>query len=86
MERIPEAYQTGVLVPLRSVGIEAPSGSAEIGSLPNFYSLIPIAQAANKAVFELSGSEARGAQYTRAQDTRETFVRIAEDIVRRARE
>jgi ATPases involved in chromosome partitioning len=83
MDKIPNEYQTGVVDPLRAAGIEPPSGSPEIGSLPNFYSLVPIAQEANKAVFELSGAEARGAQYTRAQDTRETFAAIGREILRR---
>ena len=83
MDRIPSEYDAGVIKPLKTAGIEPPSGPPEIGSLPNFYSLVPIAQGANKAVFELGGAEARGAQYTRAQDTRGTFAAIGQEIVRR---
>jgi cellulose biosynthesis protein BcsQ len=77
LQRIEDAYQAGVLTPL-DVGADDES---ELGSLKNFGSLIPLAQKANKALFELSGNEARGAQFTRAQNTRELFTTIAERIV-----
>jgi cellulose biosynthesis protein BcsQ len=84
MDRIPKAYVEGILDSLdyaadNPVLRETPA----LGSLPNFYSLIPIAQAANKAVFELSGSEVRGAQYTKARETAYTFSIIAKGIVDR---
>jgi hypothetical protein len=81
MDRIPGAYQDGVVTPLAAEGVLPPADSPPaIATIPNFYSLIPIAQDVNKAVFELSGNEARGAQYTRAQETRETFLAIASAI------
>jgi cellulose biosynthesis protein BcsQ len=83
LKKIPEAYREGVLVPLESAGVSPPGDSPDLGALPNFYSLIPIAQDAKKAVFELGGSEARGAQFTRAQDTRTTFEGIGAEILRR---
>lgn len=84
MDRIPGAYEDGIVVPLAAEGVHAPADSQpEIATIPNFYSLIPIAQDVNKAVFELTGSEARGAQFTRARQTRETFLTIASEIDRR---
>ncbi len=80
LRRIDKAYEDGILTPL---GIPQGDGSPELGSLPNFASLVPLAQKANRALFELSGNEARGAQYTRAQSTRELFESIAERIVER---
>ena len=81
MDRIPEAYQDGVVRPLEEQGIHPPpNADPAIATIPNFYSLIPIAQDSNKAVFELTGSEARGAQFTRAKETRETFLAIATEI------
>ncbi|MGN6577011.1 MAG: hypothetical protein ACTHKG_15140, partial [Nocardioides sp.] len=50
------------------------------GEVKNLSSLIPMAQQANKAIFELTGSQARGAQYTRAQDTLELFDALAHRI------
>jgi chromosome partitioning protein len=80
LDRIPDAYRSGVL---EQLGVEAEAIEEPLGSLPNFASLVPTAQEANKAIFELSGEEARGAQYTRAQETRETFANIARGIVQR---
>jgi chromosome partitioning protein len=83
LHRIPQAYEDGVLQPLRNVGITVPAESPDLGALPNFYSLVPIAQDAKKAVFELGGAEARGAQFTRAQDTLDTFQSIGKEILSR---
>jgi chromosome partitioning protein len=78
LERIRDAYEEGVLDPLGWTG----EGRDQImGSLKNFASLVPLAQHTNKALFELSGTEARGAQYTRAQGTLELFTEIAQGIV-----
>lgn len=77
MTKIVTAYQQGVLAPLEATSI----GNDQIGALKNFGTLVPTAQHAHKAIFELSGNEARGAQYTRAQDSRELFKDIATRIV-----
>jgi chromosome partitioning protein len=77
LDRVPDAYEKGVLEPLAATEeLEDPS----IASLPNYASLIPKSQEANKAIFELSGNEARGAQATRARNTLETFESIGERI------
>jgi chromosome partitioning protein len=76
--KIDEAYEAGVLAPL---DIAARDETAALGSLKNFGSLIPLAQKANKALFELDGNEARGAHFTKAQATRKMFASIAEAIV-----
>ena len=83
LSRIPEAYSEGIIQPLNAVGIAQPKGDPNLGALPNFYSLIPMAQDAKKAVFELAGTEARGAQFTRAMDTRITFESIGREILSR---
>lgn len=78
LDRVPAAYQDGILEPL---GFDGEMKDASIASLPNYASLIPKAQAANKAIFELSGNEARGAQATRARNTRQTFDSIAQRLL-----
>jgi len=83
LNQIPRAYRDDVVEPLRRVGVPIPIGTNKIGEVRNLSSLIPIAQRANAAVFELSGSEARGAQYTRAQDTYAMFRAVASEITRR---
>jgi len=76
--RIATAYENGVLGPL---GLPSRGDADQLGALKNFGTLVPTAQHANKAIFELSGNEARGAQYTRAQDSRGAFEAIAGGIL-----
>lgn len=83
LEVIPEAYEEQVPARLREIGIEAPQGESQIGIVRNLSSLVPMAQEANSAIFELSGAEARGATYIRAKDTLSDFDRLARDVSRR---
>lgn len=83
LSEIPDTYRNHVVEPLRRVGISIPFGNDKIGEVRNLSSLVPIAQRGNAAIFELGGSEARGAQYTRARDTFEEFSRIGTEIVAR---
>lgn len=80
IELIPETYQSGIVDPLEQADITVPSSPHLLGEVKNLSSLIPIAQQANKAIFELTGAQARGAQYTRAQDTLDLFVTLAQKI------
>ena len=80
-ERIPNAYEQELVAPLREAGVSVSGGTALLGEVRNLQSLIPIAQQGNKAIFELTGSQARGAQITRAQDTYEMFADIANKII-----
>lgn len=82
-ERIPEAYANGIVAQLRQVGVPIPQGDPLLGEVKNLSSLIPMAQQANSAIFELTGTQARGAQYTRAQDTLDLFTELANAIVTR---
>ncbi|MEJ7569919.1 MAG: ParA family protein [Gaiellaceae bacterium] len=77
LDRIADAYSEGILDPL---GWPGDGKNEMLGSLKNFASLVPLAQKSNKAIYELSGVEARGAQFTRAQETRATFEEIARRI------
>jgi cellulose biosynthesis protein BcsQ len=83
LTKIPAAYDEGVVRPLQAVGLRPPEGNPELEGIPNFYSLIPLAQEAHKAMFELTGAEARGAQYTKATETRDTFLAIGAAILNR---
>lgn len=78
LNRLVEAYREGVLSPL---GITSRDGDNQLGALKNFGTLVPSAQSAHKAIFELGGNEARGAQYTRAQDSRQLFQTIATRMI-----
>ena len=83
-DRIPSGYDEGVVAPLRDqASVAIPVGSPLLGEVKNLSSLIPMAQQANRAIFELTGAQARGAQYTRAQDTFDLFASLADLIVDR---
>lgn len=85
-EQIPGTYDAGVTERLRSVGVRIPIGPSLLGEVKNLSSLIPMAQQSNSAIFELSGSQARGAQFTRAKDTFELFAKLANEIFERVTE
>lgn len=86
LDEIPAAYQTEIVERLALETIAAPSGEGQIGTVKNLSSLVPMAQEANAAIFELSGAEARGSQYTKAKDTQKDFTALAESIVARLTE
>ena len=83
LDRIPDAYQSGVVDHLMSAEVPTPSGDHSLGSLKNYGALVPDAQEANKALFELSGKEALGSQYTKAQQSRDVFKEVAETMLSR---
>ena len=83
-KRIPRAYADGIVAPMRDeANIVVPAAPHLLGEVKNLSSLIPMAQQANRAIFELTGTQARGAQYTRAQDTFELFADLARNIIKR---
>jgi chromosome partitioning protein len=83
MERIPDAFEGGVILPLSEAGIPIPHGERNLGSLKNYGALIPTAQEVNRALFELGGRDARGSQFTKAQESREVFEPVARSIIKR---
>lgn len=83
IDEIPRTYEEGIVAPLAKADIAVPKKPHLLGEVKNLSSLIPMAQQANMAIFELTGSQARGAQFTRAQDTLELFVSLAEQIEER---
>ncbi|MFH7595073.1 ParA family protein [Streptomyces racemochromogenes] len=83
IDRMPSEYERGVAAPLKKAGVSVPAGDPHIGEVRNLSSLIPMAQKSQSAVFELSGTEARGSQYTRARDTFTLFDNLAASILGR---
>ncbi len=82
-DKIPLAYQEGVIRPLRAANLPVDEqGTDPLIALRHLSSLIPKAQQAHKAIFELSGSEARGAHFSRSKETRSTFLELAEIITK----
>lgn len=83
IDRMPMEYKRGVQDPLHKVGVQIPAGDPHIGEVRNLSSLIPMAQKSQSAIFELSGTQARGSQFTRARDTLTLFDDLAAKIVNR---
>lgn len=82
--QIPQAYEEGIVAPMTErAKVKVPSAPHLLGEVKNLSSLIPMAQQANRAIFELTGTQARGAQYTRAQDTFDLFAELAKRVVER---
>ncbi|WP_447005156.1 ParA family protein [Saccharothrix isguenensis] len=84
--QIPEQYNSGIRKQLAEIGVPTPAGPGQIGEVRNLSSLIPMAQRNRSAVFELTGTEARGAQFTRARDTLELFESLVGEVIRRMNE
>jgi len=56
----------------------------EIGSVPNFFSLIPLSQLANKPVFELQGKDGVvGSHFEKVKDAKRIFEAVTEEFLRR---
>ncbi|MEU5790386.1 ParA family protein [Micromonospora purpureochromogenes] len=83
ISQIPGQYDEGVVSALKGAGVTCPERPGKIGEVRNLSSLIPMAQRNRSAVFELTGSEARGAQFTRAQDTLSLFTALAVEMIGR---
>lgn len=55
-----------------------------LGSIPNLHSLIPMSQSARAPVFGLkAGDGVRGAHFSKVKDSRETFGKVADQILDR---
>lgn len=83
ISQIPDKYREGIVIPLTAAGVVVPPGDGKIGEVRNLSSLIPMAQRNRSAIFELTGTEARGAQFTRAQDTYSLFSDLAGEVLER---
>jgi cellulose biosynthesis protein BcsQ len=83
-DKIPDAYKEGVIRPLKAVNLPVHEQETQpLIALKYLSALVPKAQQAHKAIFELSGYEARGAHFKRSRDTHETFMKLAKVIIER---
>ena len=83
ISQIPNQYELEIRKQLSDISVRVPSGDGQIGEVRNLSSLIPMAQRNRSAVFELTGTEARGAQFTRAMDTLQLFEKLVNEVLRR---
>lgn len=83
MDQIPKTYEEQIIKRLSEENVRFPNMPGMIGKVQNLSSLVPMAQESNRAIFELSGSIARGNQFTKAKSTRGDFVALGKDILER---
>lgn len=61
-------------------------GEYEIGTVPNLFSLVPMAQSRHTPIFELTGRDGVvGAHFSKVRDARAIFAKVAEELVRRTK-
>lgn len=67
LRQIPEAIEEKVVTPINSD--KYPNINYALGSVPNFYSLVPMSQSAHKPIFNLSNTDGVvGAHYQKVKD------------------
>jgi hypothetical protein len=79
MKRIPKTIRTYFVDKLQS---EKGAIKYEIGSIPNLYSLIPMAQTAHKPIFTLRAKDGvRGAHFNKVRDARDIFEAVTSQLL-----
>jgi cellulose biosynthesis protein BcsQ len=74
--QIPQEIKNKIVVPINFD--EHSEANYTLGSVPNFYSLIPMSQSAHKPIFDLSNSDGvRGAHYQKVKDYEELMINIS---------
>ena len=67
MKKIPNEIQENIVLPIN--GKDKGEIDYKIGSIPNFYSLIPMSQTAHKPIFDLTNADGVvGAHYQKVKD------------------
>lgn len=67
LDKIPNEIHQKIVVPIN--GAEKASINYKIGSIPNFYSLVPMSQTAHKPIFDLTNMDGVvGAHYQKVKD------------------
>lgn len=80
LKMIPEKLRQTVIGPINGFGIN--DVEYRIGSVPNFYSLIPMSQSSHKPVFELTSTDGVvGAHYKKVEDYENTIKEIVERMM-----
>lgn len=81
LKRIPNEIQEKIILPIN--GNEINDIEYKIGSIPNFYSLVPMSQTAHKPIFDLTNADGVvGAHYQKVKDYEELMERIANQTLR----
>ncbi|MFA0814601.1 MAG: ParA family protein [Anaerofustis sp.] len=76
LEQIPDIINKQIIVPIN--GFSDPCINYKLGSIPNFYSLIPMSQSAHKPIYKLSNTDGViGAHYQKVKDYDELMNEIS---------
>lgn len=80
LRKIPNEIHQRVVIPIN--GEEKDNIEYKIGSIPNFYSLVPMSQTAHKPIFDLTNADGVvGAHYQKVKDYEGLMQKITEDIM-----
>lgn len=81
LKKIPDEIQQKIIIPIN--GDEKMGVEYKIGSIPNFYSLVPMSQTAHKPIFDLTNIDGVvGAHYQKVKDYEALMGSIANQMLR----
>ena len=81
LKKIPDEIQEKIILPIN--GNEIEHIEYKIGSIPNFYSLVPMSQTAHKPIFDLTNIDGVvGAHYQKVKDYEKLMKEIVDQTIR----
>ena len=81
LKKIPKEMQEKIILPIN--GNTKMNIEYKIGSIPNFYSLVPMSQTAHKPIFDLTNIDGVvGAHYQKVKDYRGLMEQIANQMIK----
>lgn len=84
LKKIPNEIQQKVVIPIN--GADQDKLEYKIGSIPNFYSLVPMSQTSHKPIFDLTNADGVvGAHYQKVRDYEGLMQNITETIMNNMR-
>lgn len=80
LKKIPDEIERTVVLPINGGNKEI---TYKIGSIPNFYSLVPMSQTAHKPIFDLTNMDGVvGAHYQKVKDYKDLMEDIVNHMIR----
>ena len=85
LKKIPKEINEKIVGPVN--GIERINIDYKLGSIPNFYSLVPMSQTAHKPIFTLTSQDGVvGAHYQKVKEYQEVMHKIVQLVINRLEE
>lgn len=82
LSRIPKEIQENIIIPINGIEDHIIDINYKIGSIPNFYSLVPMSQTAHKPIFDLTNIDGVvGAHYQKVKDYAELMEKIVSETM-----